>query len=125
MSGLRHAAEAYLALRRALGFKLESQGRLLLDFVAYLERAGASTVTTELALDWAALPSAGDPVWCGLRLGVVRGFAKYLQLLDPRTEVPPADLLPRRRRRATPYLYAPDDIVNGPPPTRPSSGCSR
>jgi integrase/recombinase XerD len=111
VSGLRHAAEAYLALRRALGFKLESQGRLLLDFVAYLERAGASTVTTELALDWAALPSAGDPVWCGLRLGVVRGFAKYLQLLDPRTEVPPADLLPRRRRRATPYLYAPDDIV--------------
>jgi integrase/recombinase XerD len=110
VSGLRRAAEEYLTLRRALGFKLETQGRLLLDFVGSLDRAGAATVTTERALAWATSPPAGDPVWCALRLGVVRGFARYLQPRDPRTEVPPADLLPRRRRRATPYLYAPDDI---------------
>ncbi|HEY8695624.1 MAG TPA: tyrosine-type recombinase/integrase [Chloroflexota bacterium] len=110
MSELQHAAEEYLALRRALGFKLESQGPLLLNCVGYLDRAGASTITIELALAWAQLPPSRDPVWYGRRLGVVRGFAKHLQALDPRTEVPPADLLPQRYRRATPYLYSPDDI---------------
>jgi integrase/recombinase XerD len=111
MSGLRQAADEYLALRRALGFKLVSQGYLLGDFVAYAERAGADTVTIELALAWAQLPAGKDPVWCALRLGVVRGFARHLVPLDGRTEVPPADLLPRRRRRATPYPYAPADIA--------------
>ena len=110
MSGLRQAAEDYLAMRRALGFKLVSQGYLLGDFVAYAERAGASTVTVELALAWALLPPGKDPEWCGARLSVVRGFAKHLQALDRRAEVPPADLLPRGSRRAVPYLYAPEDI---------------
>ncbi|MQB02399.1 MAG: integrase, partial [Actinobacteria bacterium] len=32
MSALRTAAEDYLAMRRALGFKLTSQGRQLLSF---------------------------------------------------------------------------------------------
>jgi hypothetical protein len=36
--GLRRAAEEYLATRRALGFVLSTQGRLLLDFVAHCER---------------------------------------------------------------------------------------
>jgi integrase len=39
-------------------------------------------------------------------LSVVRGFARHLQGLDPRTEVPPGDLLPARFRRAVPYLYS-------------------
>ena len=48
----------------------------------------------------------------------VRGFARHLQALDPLTEVPPADLLPRRMYRATPYLYTmpskPGDGVDVP-----------
>ena len=112
MSALRQAAEQYLALRRALGFKLTAQGYLLLDFLAYAERAGADTVTVELALEWAQLPAGKDPVWCALRLSVVRGFAHHQAVVDPRTEVPPADLLPRRRRRAIPFLYSPTDIEN-------------
>ena len=41
---------------------------------------------------------------------MVRGFAIYLHTLDPRTEVPPTDLLPSRHRRANPYLYSNNDI---------------
>ncbi|MBI4241296.1 MAG: tyrosine-type recombinase/integrase [Candidatus Rokubacteria bacterium] len=40
----------------------------------------------------------------------MRGFAKHLQALDARTEVPPTELLPHCTRRATPYLYSPRDI---------------
>jgi integrase/recombinase XerD len=112
MTALRQAAEDYLAVRRSLGFKLVSQGRLLLTFVSYAEQAGASVVTVDLALDWAQMPAGRDPAWHAVRLGVVRGFARHLQCLDPRTEVPPADLLPRRSCRATPYLYTDDEIAS-------------
>ena len=36
--------------------------------------------------------------------------SRYLQAIDPRTEVPPDDLLPRQTLRVTPYLYAEQDI---------------
>lgn len=62
MSTLRQAAEEYLAMRRCLGYKLQRQGPLLLDFIGYLERAGATTVTIEAAITWATQPSGAAPV---------------------------------------------------------------
>ena len=59
---LEQALNDYLSVRRALGFKLAENGRLLPDFVAYLEAAGASTVTTELAVAWATQPTGCTPV---------------------------------------------------------------
>jgi integrase/recombinase XerD len=53
MSGLRAAAEEYLRMRRALGYKLAIQGHHLLNFVSYLEAADAPTVTIEHAVAWA------------------------------------------------------------------------
>jgi integrase/recombinase XerD len=50
MSTVAAAAADYLRVRRALGYKLDRQGRQLLQFVAYLEQAGASTITTEHAV---------------------------------------------------------------------------
>jgi len=94
MSSLRQATEDYLRIRRALGFKLEAAGRLLPQFLDYLESVGAETITTEHAVRWATLPSAANPVWWGMRLTVVRGFARYLQTIDPTTELPPVGVLP-------------------------------
>lgn len=110
MSALRRACDEYLALRRALGFKLKRHGRLLPDLVAYLSAAGETTVTTRLALEWATQP-AGHPQEWAVRLSIARGFARYLRTLDGRAEVPPADVLPRCRRRPAPYLYADGDIA--------------
>lgn len=112
MSGLRAAAEDYLAIRRALGFKMGRPAPLLRQFVAFLEQEGVSTVTNELAVEWAKQPAAGHANWWGYRMIVVRGFARHLQTLDPRTEVPPPDLLPRPPLRATPYLYSEADIAS-------------
>jgi integrase len=110
MSALGRTLDQYLALRRSVGCKLERAGRLLPDFIAFLHRHRAQTVTTELALRWARQPPDGHPAWWAEKLGLVRGFAKYLQAIDPRTEVPPPDLLPRQIRRVTPYLYAEQDV---------------
>ena len=111
MSELRAAAEDYLAVRHALGYKMRRPAPLLRQFVAFLEEARASTITIELAVAWAKLPGADRRYWWGYRMMVVRGFARHLQTLDPRTQVPPPDLLPRPRLRATPYLYSEADIV--------------
>jgi integrase len=110
MTGLREALAGYLAVRRALGYKLARPEKLLGQFITYLENAGAATVTTEHALAWATLPG-GDANWHAHRLSAVRGFATYLRTIDPAAEVPPAGLIPSRPRRATPYLYSGADIA--------------
>jgi integrase len=110
MSPLRQALADYLAIRRSLGYKLARPEKLLGQFITYLEDTGAATVTTEHALAWATLPR-GDASWHALRLSAVRGFAAYLRTIDPCAEVPPADLIPWRPRRATPYLYSDADIA--------------
>ena len=110
MSSLRQALAGYLAVRRSLGYGLARQEKLLAQFITYLEDAGATTVTTRLALAWAALPG-GNQSWHALRLQAVRGFASWLQAIDPSAEVPPAGLLPWRPCRATPYLYSDGDIA--------------
>lgn len=111
MSELRTALKNYLTIRRAMGFKLERAGRLLADFVGYLENTGTDTITTEAALAWATMPAKGASSWWGQRLSVVRGFARHLHAIDPVHEVPPTDLVPARSHRATPFLYSDADIA--------------
>ena len=111
MSVLRDRAEDYLEARRALGYKLDSQARILRGFVAYADTVGATRITIELALTWATAPADTDPVWWSRRLSVVRCFARHLHAIDPDTEVPPAHQLPRSTARAVPYPYTPGDIT--------------
>lgn len=112
MSALRQAVEDYITLRRALGSKLERHPRLLESFADYLEAAGATTITIELALSWVRLPGDdANPTYLSNRLCAVRGFARHLQAFDPATEVPPARLLPWPKCRAAPYIYSEDDIT--------------
>jgi len=110
MSGLSMHLEDYLRLRRALGFKLEREGQLLAQLIAYLETAGAATVTSELAIAWAREPANAGPNHWAKRLGIVRKFAAYLHTIDPAAEVPPPGVFPARRRRPTPYLWPQSDI---------------
>jgi len=40
----------------------------------------------------------------------VRGFARYLNGVDPANEIPPPGLLPDKKPRARPYLYSAEEI---------------
>jgi integrase/recombinase XerD len=110
MNALNSHVEDYLRLRRALGFKLEREGQLLIQFAARLEAAGAATLTSQLAIAWAREPAGVQPNQWAKRLGIVRKFAAYLQTIDPTAEMPPAGVFPARRRRPTPYLWSERDI---------------
>ena len=110
MNPIAQAIADYLALRRSLGFKLRDAGICLSKFAAFLEARGAAHITVALALEWAQqCPSAQPSTWAQ-RLGYVRGFASHYVASDPQTEIPPADLLPFRPRRARPYLYSTEEI---------------
>lgn len=110
MSTLQTLLEEYLGVRRALGAQLRCQGHLLQQFVEFVAHEGDLFITTELALRWAMQPADAQPTWWAHRLGVVRRFAQYAHGVDPRTQVPPPDLLPYPYRRQPPYLYRDDEI---------------
>ena len=112
MTFLRQALADYLAVRRAMGYRLARPEKLLAQFLTYLEERGETRLRTDTALAWATLPAGKAPSWWWRsRLTVVRRFATYLHTIDPATEIPSADLLQARTPRATPYLYTDEDIA--------------
>ena len=112
MSALSEALRDYLGLRRALGHKLAEHERQLTRFVARLDAAGAGFVTMAGTLAFVLDPDL-DPASTtpAKRLMAVRGFARYLSAIDPRTEVPPAGLVSRRPSRRVPYLFSDQDVA--------------
>jgi integrase len=110
MSTLRKALSDYLALRRGLGAALFRPGVALGRFVHFLELEKARYITRDLALRWATEPSDARPATWSARLSYVRGFARWLSAIDPRTEVPPLKQLPFRARRRAPYIYSDHEV---------------
>ena len=110
MSELRQALDEYIAVRRGLGFDLRLPARLLRNFVSFVEANEATYITTALAVRWAKQPRDAQPTTWASRLGMVRRFASWRSVTDPRTEVPPEGLLPYRYYRNPPYIYSDDEI---------------
>ena len=110
MTTLRAAVDEYLAMRRNLGFRLCATGRLLHQFVAFMEHQRAGIITTQLAMAWAQQSQTVQPAEWARRLSIVRIFARHRHATDPRTEIPPAGLLPYRPKRARPYVYSDEEI---------------
>ena len=115
MSKLRNALDQYLAIRHALGFKLDVQSALLHRFVDFTETEGASFITRDAALRWATQPKGCQPAQWAKRLGLVRRFAEYQSAVDPRTQIPPAELLPHCFQRKPPYVYSDREIAHPHP----------
>lgn len=111
MTGLRGQVRDYLALRRAMGFKMAGAELLLESLAGWLENAGLATVTTAAAAEWAVLPQGAHPYWWKQRLDVARGFARYLAVSDPEAEIPPAGLLDARRNKYQPCIFTSQEIA--------------
>lgn len=111
MNTLCQALEDYLALREAMGFQVRDARSLLRRFIEFLEQQQATYITHELAMHWATEPRTVQPTEWSRRLTLVRGFARYRSATDPRTQIPPAGLLPYRPQRVSPYLYSDAEIA--------------
>lgn len=108
---LRTSAQEYVAMRRALGYKLDTFEHILMGFVSWCEDRGEDSVTVSGALEWAtATPQSDNPAWHAARLSVARSFARHHSACDPTTQVPPRDLLPARVGRRVPYIFTDSQI---------------
>ena len=106
MSALSSGLADYLALRRGFGYKLAAAGPVLWRFVAHQDSLDIEILTVASALSWATETGRNSGV--GRRLVAIRGFARYMQAIDTRHEVPPVGLAPVRRHRAVPHIYTED-----------------
>lgn len=104
--------KSYLDARRALGYKLHTEGGMLLNFARYADRTKhQGPMTSAFALRWATLPHRCEPLYWARRLEVVRVFAKYLAAFEPATEIPPRHVLGPAHKRRRPHFYTNDQIL--------------
>lgn len=110
MSALSKALAEYLELRRGLGFQLDRTEGRLRHFMRFMESRGASSITINLAVEFATGPDDRSTNTKAAYLCAVRGFAQYLVGRDPRTEIPPVAWLRQNRCRPEPYIYSDAEI---------------
>ena len=110
MTAFHDALVKYIALRRALGTRLQEPAVTLGHFVEFLEHEGAEYITTDLALRWAMQPTKVQPATWARRLSMVRGFASWLSLFEPQTEIPPRRLLKAHYRRKKPHNFTDQEV---------------
>jgi integrase len=110
MTAIRDSLARYVAVRRALGASFYEPALALGHFVDLLEREGAEFITTDLALRWATTPVLVERATWGRRLSQVRGFARWLSVIDSRNQIPPKGLLSAHRRRNAPHIYTEQEI---------------
>lgn len=104
-------AKQYLKMRRNLGYKLRIEGEQLIRFAHYAEKIGHNgPLTVPLALQWAQA-SSGSKIAQARRLDIVRRFARYLKLHEPKTEIPQEGILGPSYRRIPPYIYSESEIL--------------
>ena len=112
MTALAQHLDDYLQLRRTLGHKLADAHRVLPWFVTFLDERNIEFVTTEAALAWSLEREVPvGSVVPAHRMMAVRGFARYLSGIDPRTEVPPAGTIRHPRRWRRPFIYSDNDVL--------------
>jgi len=103
--------DAYLAIRQALGYRLQAEGQLLRNFILFLESKGnPHPIRAYVAVEWAcsSCASRGSKGQAG-RLSIVRKFLAHLRATIPETEVPDHGLV-GSARRPKPYLFSPEQI---------------
>src|SRR6266545_2928444 len=110
---VRGRVEAYIALRRGLGYRSRAPERLLRGFAEALDAAGHhGPIGLEASLAWAAATSSTDPHHPSRRLTVIRGFLRHLSALDGATQVPAPGLLGPSFRRTSPHVYSEVEIAD-------------
>jgi integrase len=102
------AVEQYLAVRRAAGFKLKTEGDLLRSFAKYSEAGGFEQVASENAIAWASLAQSVETR--ARRLGQVIRFAQFIRAEDQRHELPPPVFGSEHRTRPIPYIFSQGEI---------------
>jgi integrase len=111
MKSLQHHLRQYVAARRALGTQLREPAKTLSTFVQFLGRKKARFITIALSLEWSQQSKNVQRATWARKLSMVRQFARWLSVIEPRHQVPPPRLLNVRHRRNKPHIYSNQEIA--------------
>jgi integrase len=111
-TSMRERVDAYLQARRAMGYQLHIEGEQLQRFAQFADQQGhQGALTLDLAVAWANLSTTVTGIGRARRLEVIRPLAKYCALFEPKTEIPPPNLLGPAHRRVAPHIYSEHELV--------------
>lgn len=103
--------QGYLSYRRALGYRLDMDEKMLRAFSRFASKQG---YTGPLKRSWveefATAPKDVDPAYHAIRHRILHDFAKHWAIYDPRVEVPFQRVEPMGYRRAAPRIYTDEEI---------------
>jgi integrase len=103
--------EQYLAHRRSLGSLLRTSGYALQAFARFAdEYAAGQPLTCLLAMRWIDSHARDMRVTRNNRVSALRGFARFCQTIDARTEVPPLALLSPKPKRRAPHIFSDSQV---------------
>lgn len=102
------AVEAYLAMRRAVGFELLNADYLLRSFAHFAAGRRESKVRVATAIDWAS--QSTTVAQRDERLKTICRFVRYIRAEDNRHELPPSSHFGYRKTRRMPHIYSNAEI---------------
>jgi integrase len=105
---MMHLMNDYLAIHRAVGFKLRHVESRLRSFGRYALERGDTYIRAQTAVAWAG--TADSPRERHVRLRTVVRFARHFRAEDPRHELPPSDLYPCTYHQRLPHIYSDFEI---------------
>ena len=103
--------DSYLAVRSALGFRLQAERTLLRSFIQFLDTQGElHPIRAQMAVEWAYSSSASrGGAGQAARLSMARKFLLHLRATVPETEIPNRGLI-TYARRPRPYIFSEEEI---------------
>lgn len=108
---LAERVEAYVALRRSLGYSLDKQAAILRELVRYVAAEQADGPLSRSTVLGFIFSREGTANGRAVRYGVVRRFGEYLAIFDPSTEPLDPKALPRSRAIPPPRILTDDELA--------------
>lgn len=106
---LTSAIDRYLELRRALGYKLDTDEVMLRSFVRFAQERAQTYIASPTVLAWAALSTTARQR--DKRTRCILGFARFLHAEDPQHEIPPRPLPCSAHVRPLPHIFSHQEIL--------------
>ncbi len=104
--------DAYIKLRRGLGYKYEGQSAILRRFDKYVcERKYNGALTQKLAMDFASANPNVRPTEVSRRYYVVRHFSEYLATFEPHTPRLDPKGMPDHKTRPSAYIFTEEELI--------------
>jgi len=102
----------YLTQRRQLGYLLISEGQYLHSFAVFAETKDISSLTKDLALQWANMAPSGSDIAIARRFSLLRPFSRYLVMKGCGSTILPANYAGPTHRRLPPYIFSQLEIMS-------------